>query len=293
MKKLFLIVLFLVHLCLPLKAQDSSTFSKKRFIPVITVAGVGYVSSMTGLYALWYKENGLSYFRFFNDDAQWMQVDKCGHFMTAFQISRYSADVLTWTGTKRKKSIIYGSAFGLLYQTSIEMFDGFSPEYGFSVGDMTANVIGSVGLATQYLLWDELRIIPKFSFHRTSLAPVNPELLGDGFAQELFKDYNGQTYWLAFNIDKLLNKDTFIPNWLCLSFGYGAQDMVRGRTPESEAMGYFPYRQYYLSLDVDLSSLPVKNKFLRTVCYSLNMIRIPLPTVEFNTHGTTFHPFYF
>lgn len=293
MKKLFLIVLFLVQLSIPLSAQDSITFSKKRFIPVVTIASVGYATSMTGLYALWYKENGLSHFHFFNDDAQWMQVDKFGHFMTAFQISRYSADVLTWTGTKRKKAILYGSSFGLLFQTSIEVFDGYSADYGFSLGDMTANILGSAGLASQYLLWNELRILPKFSFHRTSLAPLNPELLGDGLTQELFKDYNGQTYWFSFSPGKLLNIDTPIPHWLCLSIGYGAHDMIRGRTPESEALGYYPYRQYYLSLDVDLSSLPIKNKFLRTVCYSLNMIRIPLPTVEFSKHGTTFHPFYF
>ncbi|MCU0416656.1 MAG: YfiM family protein [Cytophagaceae bacterium] len=292
MKKSLYCIFLLLHF-VRTHAQDSSTFNKKRFIPVAVTAGVGYTVAIGGLYQLWYKENGLSTFRFFNDDAQWMQVDKLGHFMTTYQISRYSSDILLWTGTKRKKAIYYGAGFALLFQTSIEVLDGFSPDYGFSWGDFTANVVGAAGLTTQYLLWNEARIIPKFSFHRTDLAPLNPELLGDGLSQELFKDYNGQTYWLAFNIEKLIQKDFFIPSWLCLSLGYGAENMIRGRVSESEALGYSPYRQYYLSLDIDLQAIPSKNKVVRTVLYSLNMIRIPLPTVEFSENGTRFYPFYF
>ena len=49
-----------------------------------------------------------------------------------------------------------------------------------------------------------IRIYPKFSFHRTDYAPLRPDVLGDGLAEEIFKDYNGQTYWLSFDMDKFI-----------------------------------------------------------------------------------------
>lgn len=278
---------------LPIKAQDSTTFKKERFIPIVTTAVITYVGSMYGLYQLWYKEYPSEQFHFFNDNNEWMQMDKAGHFYTAFQLSRISSDVLSWTGTKRKRAILYGTATGFAFQSTIEVFDGFSSEWGFSLGDMTANTLGCATLLAQYLAWNELRIIPKFSYHHTSFSGVSPDLLGDTPTQQLLKDYNGQTYWLSFNIRKLTQRDFFWPKWLCASVGYGASEMVRGNVSESNAMGYYPYRQIYLSLDIDFQSIPTKSKFLKTVFYAVNLIKVPMPTVEFNTHGVKMYGLYF
>ena len=248
---------------------------------------------MTGLYQIWYKDYPSESFHFFNDDGQWMQMDKCGHYFTAFQISRISSDVLSWTGTKRKKAIWYGAATGFLFQTNLELFDGFSSEWGFSVGDMTANTLGCASVLTQYLAWNELRIIPKISFHTTSYAAVHPDLLGANLGQQWLKDYNGQTYWLSFNVRKLTQQNFFWPTWLCVSGGYGADAMVRGRTTESHAEGYYPYRQFYLSLDIDFQSIHSKSKVINTLLYSINMLKVPMPALEFGEHGVKMHAIYF
>ena len=277
----------------PLQAQDSSHFKKQRFIPIVASAGVIYAGSVAGLYQLWYKDYASESFHFFNDDTEWMQVDKVGHFYTAYQLSRISSDVLSWTGTKRKKAIWYGTGTGYLFQTTIEVFDGFSSEWGFSVGDMVANTLGCATLLSQYLAWNEVRIIPKFSFHTTNYANISPNLLGSTFGQQLLKDYNGQTYWLSFNIRKLTQKDFFWPKWLCASVGYGAEAMVRGYLDGSNQMGYYPYRQVYFSLDIDFQSIHTKSKFLKTVFYTINMLKVPFPTLEFNNQGVKFHGIYF
>lgn len=277
----------------PIQAQDSSHFNKKRFIPIVASAGVIYTGSVLGLYQLWYKDYASESFHFFNDNTEWMQVDKIGHFYTAYQLSRISSDVLSWTGTKRKKAILYGTGTGFLFQSTIEVFDGFSSEWGFSVGDMAANTLGCATLLSQYLAWNEVRIIPKFSFHSTNYAAVSPDLLGSTLGQQLLKDYNGQTYWLSFNIRKLTQKDFFWPKWLCASIGYGADDMVRGFSDGSNQLGYYPYKQVYFSLDVDFQSIHTKSKFLKTVFYTINMFKVPFPTLEFNDRGVTFHGIYF
>lgn len=292
--KYIICLLMLLYQLAPLRAQDSVTLRKERFIPIVTAAGITYAGSMYGLYQSWYKEYPSERFHFFNDNSEWMQMDKAGHYFTAFQLSRIPADVLTWTGCKRKRAIWYGTATGFVFQSTIEVFDGFSSGWGFSLGDMTANTLGCATLLSQYIAWNELRIIPKFSFHHTSFPSVSPaDLLGDTPVQQLLKDYNGQTYWLSFNIRKLTQKDFFWPKWLCASVGYGASGMVRGTTSESNAAGYYPYRQVYLSLDIDLQSIPTRSKFLKTLFYTVNLIKVPMPALEFNTHGVKMHGLYF
>lgn len=292
-RKHVLCLLTLLSICTSVKSQDSIVFRKERFIPIVSAAAVTYTVSMYGLYQTWYKDYPSEQFHFFNDNSEWMQMDKCGHFFTAFQLSRISSDVLSWTGTKRKKAIWFGAATGYAFQTTIEVFDGFSSEWGFSLGDMTANTLGCATLVSQYLAWNELRIIPKFSFHQTAYADVSPNLLGDTPMQQLLKDYNGQTYWLSFNVRKLTQKDFFWPKWLCVSAGYGADEMVRGNVSESNAAGYYPYRQVYLSLDVDFQSIHTKSKFLKTVFYAVNMVKVPMPALEFSEHGVKMHGIYF
>jgi hypothetical protein len=92
---------------------------------------------------------------------------------------------------------------------------------------MAANAMGTGLYVGQELLWQDQRLLLKYSFHRTDFAQVRPNVLGDGLTEEFLKDYNGQTYWLSANINSFLNLD-FIPDWLNLAFGYGADGMLTG-----------------------------------------------------------------
>jgi hypothetical protein len=171
----------------------------------------------------------------------------------------------------------------------IEIMDGFSDGYGASGGDLVADALGPAFYLGQHMAWDQIRIYPKFSFHRTDFAPLRPTLLGDDLMSEVVKDYNGQTYWLSFDVDKFTN----FPRWLNISIGYGAHEMVYARDHQNEAMDLNPYRQYYLGLDLDLTAIRTRSKALKTLLYLVNAIRLPAPALEFSTRGTKFHPFYF
>lgn len=250
-----------------------------------------YLGTIYGLSRSWYK-NPLTHFTVKDDTGEWLQMDKMGHLYTSYQIARHTAELYKKTGISKRQMLVYGAISGIIFQTPIEILDGFSPDYGFSPGDMVANVSGSVLYLGQIALWDEVRIQPKFSFHYTSLSRVRPELLGSNRYESWLKDYNGQTYWFSAS-PKSFFRDMNWPAWLCFSVGYGIQDMVSAEREKSIERGYRPYRQYYLSLDIDLTKIKTKSKLVRTLGFFVNSIKIPAPALQFSRKGIDFKPFYF
>jgi VanZ family protein len=258
---------------------------------MFAVQSVLYVGSLYGLSKTWYK-NPFTNFTVADDTHEWKQIDKVGHLYTSYQISRHTAALYRKTGVSRKQAILYGAISGFFFQTPIEILDGFSPDYGFSPGDMVANLTGSVLFVGQSFLWDEQRIQPKFSTHFTNYARVRPELLGNSKSEQWLKDYNGQTYWFSFSPRSFLPGSKW-PKWLCLSVGYGIENMVAAETSKSVEIGYEPYRQYYLSLDIDFTKIKTRSKFVKNIAFMVNTLKIPAPAFEFSKNGVNFRPFYF
>ncbi len=250
-----------------------------------------YAGSLYGLSKTWYK-NPLSHFSIKDDTGHWLQIDKAGHLFTSYQIARYTAKMYSLTGISQKQSILYGAISGVMFQTPIELLDGFSPDYGFSPGDMVANIAGPALFAGQYALWGQVLLHPKFSFRRSSLAEVRPELLGRNGSERWLKDYNGQTYWLSFSPGSFPGKSKW-PKWLCLSMGYGIHNMVSAERLVSQSMGYRPYRQYYLSVDIDLTRIRSRHKVIKTMAFLFNSVKVPAPAVAFDKNGVRFLPLQF
>ena len=134
-----LVCLLLLVLSLSLSAQDSTSANSTR-LKTIVYGGSGlYAATLIGLNHLWYANEPQSSFHFFNDNKEWLQVDKVGHAATAFHISRAGVEVFEWAGLPRKKAILWGGLSGMIFQTPIEILDGFSSAYGASWGDVIAN----------------------------------------------------------------------------------------------------------------------------------------------------------
>lgn len=293
MRLLFFILLcFSFTTALPQNSSDS-TLNKKRLYPLLIATNVAYSGTIIYLGHVWYQKEEREKFHFFNDLPEWKQMDKAGHLTTSFHESILAAKGLMWSGVPEKKAILYGSLAGFLYQAPIEILDGYSPAYGASISDLVANAAGSALVAGQYLAWKEIRIKPKFSYHPTSFPQMRPEILGNTFSERLLKDYNGQTYWLSFNVSSFLNIESKFPKWINLSLGYGAENMIRGRDFQNQLLGLEPYRQYYLSLDFDLSFVNPKRKWLKFLLYPLEIIHIPFPAIEMSKKGLVLHPIYF
>ncbi|HTE33861.1 MAG TPA: DUF2279 domain-containing protein [Chryseolinea sp.] len=290
-----MIRLLLIFLVVPTslafgQRPDSTHLNKQRLAGLIIGSTAAYSIALIGLNELWYKDNPKQSFHTFNDNAEWKQVDKVGHFYSAFYLSYGWASALRWAQVKPAKADLVGSLVGLGMMIPIEILDGYSSAYGMSSGDLLANAGGAAFYLGQTLLWKELRIYPKYSFHQTHYAPKRPNVLGHVLTSEMFKDYNGQTYWLSFDMDKFVR----FPKWLNLAVGYGAEGMVYARDSQNVAAGYpTPYRQYYLSIDFDLRAIKSRSKFVNTVIALASMIKLPAPTLDFSEKGVKFHPFYF
>lgn len=271
------------------QTDSTQIVNKKRLTTFAIASGTAYTLTLVGLNQLWYSDYEKQAFHFFNDNAEWKQVDKLGHFYSAFYLSYGTSSALSWCGVKQRKADLWGSVTGFLIMLPIEIFDGYSEAYGASAGDLLANATGAGLFLAQSLLWKEIRIQPKFSYHKSDYAALRPNVLGNSFTSELLKDYNGQTYWLSFDMDKFI---TF-PKWLNLAIGYGAEEMVYARDGQNTAAGYESYRQYYLALDFDLTGIKTRSKALKTIFAIASMIKLPAPTIEFSSKGARLYAFYF
>jgi len=260
-------------------------YNNARVNGTLLTEGVVFTGAMVALDFLWYRKFPHSRFHFFNDNAEWLQMDKVGHATTVYNISALTSDVYTWSGVSPQRSAWLGGITGLLFMTTIEIFDGFSNGWGFSSGDMLANTAGSALEVSQALGWKEQRLQLRFSFHHTIYPEYRPELLGENRAQQVLKDYNGQSYWLSANIYSFVGKGDNFPKWLNLDLGYGADGMTGGsnnpdnlKTPET----YVRQRRFFLSPDVDLARIKYGTDWLMPIARGLSIFKVPAPAFEFN-----------
>jgi len=249
---------------------------------------------MIGLYSAWYKNYPQSNFHVFNDISEWKQMDKIGHTYSVYAESLGSMELWRWTGMERKKRIWIGGLSGTVYHSVIEVLDGFSSQWGWSWGDIGANLVGSGMLIAQELAWDEQRIQFKFSFHRKSyndptLNQRSNKIFGSSTAERFLKDYNGQTYWLSVNLRSFFPKSK-LPAWLNISIGTGAEGMFGatenlGKDDNGNIIFNRPdikrYRQWYLAPDIDLSKIKTKHKGLKMAFRLINVVKFPLPALEY------------
>jgi hypothetical protein len=283
--KLFILLLLSAHQ-LSFAGDSLSVVKKRKF-----TLGVSSIALTTGsliyLNQAWYQQYSTSEFHTFNDNDEWFQMDKYGHTFSTYQTGRLMMNAMEWAGYSKKKQLIIGGLSGFAYMSAIEVMDGYSSGWGFSWGDMAANALGS-GLAIgQKAWWNEQRVQLKFSFYSSAYAKYRTDLLGESFATQILKDYNGQIYWLSINPSSFMKKETKFPKWLNVAFGYGANGMLGARynnilvVDEDGTTHYFDrYRQGYFSLDVDLTRIKTRSKVLRSVFSCLNIIKIPFPNLE-------------
>ncbi|MES2005307.1 MAG: DUF2279 domain-containing protein [Bacteroidota bacterium] len=301
-KSLFIIALLS---CRTLLAQDTVNShepihpsSPKRIYLAAGISTLGYGTGLVALSNAWYKNYPQSSFHFFNDNNDWLQVDKAGHVFSAYTASKMSEELWRWAGLSRKQRIWVSGISGTAFMTVIEVLDGFSSEWGFSMGDLAADLAGGGIFIAQELAWNEQRVQIKFSFHRNnygdpSLNQRTNELFGSRTSERMLKDYNGQTYWASANI-KSFFKNARIPSWLNIAVGYGAAGMFGGtENIARDKNGTIIFnrtdiprtRKWYLAPDIDLTRIKTKSKFLRTTFFLLNSFKFPTPSIGFSKKG--------
>lgn len=268
--------------------------TRMRWVNATTLGGYGL--AYTGIALSWYRDFPRTRFHFFDDNHEWAQIDKVGHFTGGYQGSRGMIGLYKWAGLPKGRAALYGSLIGFGTLVPIELMDGFALKWGASWGDLVADFGGAALAYGNEMLWEEQVIQAKVSYHPTPYADARPDLFGDRYTRYL-KDYNGHTGWLTFRMRHFLPEGKFkdhFPRWLNLAVGYGANGLLGGYdgglTP---AIRDREYRQYYLSLDIDLSQIKTRSGALSFLFDIINVVHLPAPALEYNgKHGFRWHWLY-
>ncbi len=250
-------------------APDTSG-AERTFRPVRFWGGLGGfvavdVPVMYALTTVWYDEGSRTSFHWYSDsenatgggryDHGWLddwytyvQQDKLGHVWTGWHLARAFGAYGRWSGLSNGKAALFGGVMSTLFQTQIEIYDGFHEDYGASRTDLLANLVGAAvgGLKVAYperLDW----FAAKYSYHRSPYYNENASYLGNAI-----KDYDGISFWLAVRPEELLHgrAGQLWPDWLALSVGYSGDGLAHeisglGGTPEHR-------RQLFIGPDLDL-----------------------------------------
>ena len=271
--------------------EQTYTLNKKKRNILLISEATAYTVALVGLNQLWYADYPKSDFHFINDNGEWLQMDKMGHISSSYYTGVAGIKAYEWAGFSRKKAIWYGGMTGSLFLTIIEILDGHSAEWGASSGDLIANTTGSLLAIGQALKWNEQRIQLKYSYSPTRFADQNPEQLGGNNLERALKDYNGQTYWLSFNLKSLLNiNSSDFPQWLSLAIGYSGTNMI---TPYQQKEDNLRRRQYFLSLDIDLTTIKTKSKTWNSILHTFGFLKFPMPALELSNGNLFGHLIYY
>jgi hypothetical protein len=220
----------------------------------------------------WWKDNRSS-FHFREDLKYGLHVDKIGHFWGAAVLTEVISLSLRWADMKEEPALLCGAGGSLLFQTYVEVQDGFST-WGFDRVDFLSDVAGAAWPIARYYIPPLQNVDFKFSYLP---SPLIHQPGGAGFRGQqhlIMDDYEGQTFWLSLNLNDVLPKtiEPYWPDFLRLAIGYGARDIA---TQDNA------YRVYFLALDYDMSKIiPSSTSFLRSVNKILNYIHLPAPAVQ-------------
>ena len=298
-----LLILFLASQTI---AQDTTVNAPtKNRIWTVGAVNVGlWGGSFYALNKTWYSNHQQTAFHLYNDWGEWNQMDKLGHAWSSYQIADHSAKIWQWAGLKPSKAVWVGSLSSMAYLSIVEVLDGYSEKWGFSITDLLANSSGSLFYLSQSLLWKDQRIRIKMSYspyHYGEMKNRADQLFGKSVVEKLLKDYNGQTYWTSVNIRSFFPNSPF-PVWLNLAVGYGSRTLLGGYEnkwiePNGQVVNHSDinrYRRIYVSLDIDLTKIKTEKKGLKTIFSVFNVLKFPAPSIEFNTMGKVrMHPIFF
>lgn len=222
-------------------------------------------------------------------------MDKLGHFYSTYHISQVSTSIFRSAGVQPRNAAILGSSLAWAYLFSIEVLDGYNQQWGFSPTDILANTLGSSLALAQNLLFHREIVTPKFSFYRSPYAIYRPDVLGSTYAEQFFKDYNGQHYWLSFEAAKIFSSSA-IPKWLCFSLGYSIDGKLAGmenvyqHQDGATSVHFKAERQFLFSLDINPAQLPIRNKYVKALLSPFKLIKLPFPTIGLQGGNWIFYP---
>jgi hypothetical protein len=263
-------------------AIDVESIDSSSIHPVrLAVVGGVVVGGVTAIHLYqqdaWWKTSRAPFH--FEEDlvyAKW--IDKLGHLYGANVLTFVLSRGLRWASLSEGSALVWGAVGSTLFQTYVEVEDGFSAYWGFDRVDFAADLIG----AWYPVLQHAVPFMNNFNF-RFSYYPKNPGVPGaiPGQTHTVFDDYEGQTLWLSLTAKDLLpaRAASWWPDFLAVSVGVAVRDNL---LPSR-------YLEWYIAPELDMNRIiPQDTELLRTLSRALNFIHFPLPAVRIAPRMTFF-----
>jgi VanZ family protein len=244
---------------------------------ILGVVGAGVFTGMHIYYKnTWWKEQR-KYFKFAEDGYYARDMDKASHIYTANVFTEATAMAYEWAGVNPNKALVWGAVTSMVYETYIEINDGFAPNWGFDWVDMAGNFAGALYPFLQRAVPFMQNINFKWSFKPKWLKGKVEN------TDDLLDDYTNMTFWLSINPEIILPKSLinakYYPSFIAIAVGLSIKNAshVSGSTNA--------YREWFISLDWDITKLPGKSDFLIKLKKLLNFYHFPAPAVRFSPSG--------
>jgi|GEM_PF-251621 len=218
-----------------------------------------------------------------------LNVDKLGHIWGAQMYTNVLYHMFRWTNMSEKSSMYWSSGLSFLFQLEMEITDGLYEAWGFSWWDMATNTVGAV-LPNLQRTYPSLQVVQLKMSYRPSDAVRKGWIKHD-----YLRDYDGFTYWLAFDVHSMLPQSMkpWWPDWLNIAVGYGANRTMLGKGVYNSKDGVGQGEQeWYVALDYDIRKLPGDTAFLRFLKENLNYFHWPSPAIRF-TPSTIYYGLFF
>lgn len=219
--------------------------------------------------AWWYEQRGP--FHIVYDWPYARSIDKIGHLYGTALLAHFFSAGFEASNLSIEDSYLYGGIAALTFQLYVETEDGFGPKWGFSPGDVIADILGATYSIGQYYY----PVLKNFQF-KHSYYP-SPKYLSNE-TLNFIDDYEGQKYWLAFRMEELL-PESVAKNWpdfLNLAVGYGV-DKLDGRGGGDS--------EFYFALDLDAEQIPLYGSFWQFLKNTLNYVHFPLPGIRISPNA--------
>lgn len=263
--------------------RDSSSFKPWRFAVVGGTAASSLAASYIFMEYIWWRERTEG-FHFdhplHGHDVRYAHnLDKLGHFYGGYLCGELFYQGSLWSGLRPVPARVMGGLFAALVQTGIEVKDGYSPAWGFSLWDVGLGSLGGFYPMLRERVPALRAVDLKFSYYRRT--DVYYDTHPDGYWND---DYANQTYWASLKVERALPRALrpYWPDWLALAYGISTDDRT-----DLTGKGAL---EHYLALDYDVTRIfpSASGPFAKRVKGALNCFKLPAPALRFAPDRTWF-----
>lgn len=296
MRKIVVIFLSLLLIFPTFNSYSQRVDSVERKVNVPGLIATGSITplALAGVYV--YMDNawwsgGRSGFHFDSgSDLHYARnLDKLGHFTASCLVSNAFSDILRVFNVPENWSMWGGAALGALNATVIEIKDGYSPLWGFSIYDEMANFLG----AFYPVLQTKVPFFKNFNFrwsydwdysYETEYYKYKASFNYEN-SYSFIDDYDRQYFWLTIDWANLFCKEKAKYKFpYCIDFAIGMSARNLKTLDKSKEIR----QEFFIGFDVNLTKFFQNRNIGYYICKYLNFYHLPMPSWQVSPESKVF-----